>query len=51
MVAILRRFAKEGISLPYPTQTAFTAAPDGTLIMPYPDPQKVERVDGEGSRA
>ena len=51
MVAILRRFAKEGISLPYPTQTAFTAAPDGTLIMPYPDPQKVERVDGEGARA
>ncbi|CAN5246252.1 hypothetical protein BH10PSE15_BH10PSE15_17900 [soil metagenome] len=39
LVAILRRFAKEGISLPYPTQTAFTSAPDGTLIMPYPDPK------------
>ncbi|WP_404476357.1 mechanosensitive ion channel family protein [Novosphingobium sp. BL-52-GroH] len=36
MVAIVRRFAQEGISIPYPTQTAFTAAPDGKLIMPYP---------------
>ncbi len=34
MVAIVRRFAEEGISIPYPTQTTFTAAPDGTLIMP-----------------
>lgn len=37
VVAIVRRFAEEGISIPYPTQTAFTAAPDGSLIMPYPD--------------
>ncbi|AOH86213.1 mechanosensitive ion channel protein MscS [Sphingomonas panacis] len=51
MVAILRRFAKEGISLAYPTQTSFTAAPDGTFIMPYPDPQKIERVDGEGGKS
>ncbi|MDF0487437.1 mechanosensitive ion channel family protein [Sphingomonas sp. H39-1-10] len=51
LVTILRRFAKEGISLAYPTQTTFTAAPDGTLIMPYPDPQKVERVDGEANKA
>ena len=42
---ILRRFAEEGINLPYPTQTAFTAAPDGTLIMPYPDVQPVPGVD------
>jgi small-conductance mechanosensitive channel len=35
--AILRKFAAEGISIPYPTQTAFTAAPDGRLIMPYPE--------------
>ncbi|QOV94396.1 mechanosensitive ion channel family protein [Novosphingobium sp. ES2-1] len=37
LVAIMERFAAEGISIPYPTQTTFTAAPDGTLIMPYPD--------------
>ena len=42
MVAIVKRFAQEGIAIPYPTQTAFTAAPDGTLIMPYPDPQHAD---------
>ncbi|MFC0205867.1 mechanosensitive ion channel family protein [Novosphingobium soli] len=36
LVSIMRRFAEEGISIPYPTQTTFTAAPDGTLVMPYP---------------
>lgn len=34
-LAILRRFAAEGIEFAYPTQTTFTAAPDGTLVMPY----------------
>ncbi|WP_334185733.1 mechanosensitive ion channel family protein [Novosphingobium sp.] len=38
MVAVVQRFAQEGISIPYPTQTTFTAAPDGKLIMPYPSP-------------
>jgi small-conductance mechanosensitive channel len=37
MVAIVKRFAQEGIAIPYPTQTTFTAAPDGAIIMPYPD--------------
>lgn len=37
LVAIMKRFAAEGISIPYPTQTTYTAAPDGTLIMPYAD--------------
>lgn len=36
MVEILRRFAAEGISIPYPTQTTFTADPSGKLIHPYP---------------
>ncbi|RVT94041.1 mechanosensitive ion channel family protein [Sphingomonas crocodyli] len=36
-VGILERFAKEAIEFAYPTQTTFTAAPDGTMIMPYPD--------------
>lgn len=36
-IAILESFAREGIEFAYPTQTTFTAAPDGTMIMPYPD--------------
>ncbi|MBB4085217.1 mechanosensitive ion channel family protein [Sphingomonas carotinifaciens] len=35
MVAIIRRFAAEKIGIAYPTQTTYTAAPDGTLVMPY----------------
>ena len=34
-LAILRRFAAEGIEFAYPTQTTFTAGPDGTMVMPY----------------
>ena len=34
-IAILRAFADAGIDFAYPTQTTFTAAPDGTLVMPY----------------
>ena len=37
LIDILRTFNERGIQFAYPTQTAFTAAPDGTLIMPYPD--------------
>ncbi len=42
---IIRRFASEKIEFAYPTQTTFTAAPDGTMIMPYasiPDPITVK---------
>jgi small-conductance mechanosensitive channel len=35
-LAILDRFNREGVQLAYPSQTTFTAAPDGSLIMPYP---------------
>ncbi|MFK3889161.1 mechanosensitive ion channel family protein [Sphingomonas sp. NPDC079357] len=38
LVAIMRRFAEEKITIPYPTQTTYTAAPDGTLVMPYAEP-------------
>jgi small-conductance mechanosensitive channel len=34
-VTILETFERKGIQFAYPTQTSFTAAPDGTLIMPY----------------
>ena len=33
---LVRTFNERGIEFAYPTQTTFTAAPDGTLIMPYP---------------
>lgn len=46
-IAIVQRFAKEGIAFAYPTQTTYTAAPDGTLVMPYaapaPPPAKAPR--------
>lgn len=42
LVTLMKRFAAEGISIPYPTQTTFTAAPDGSLVMPYPQVQPVE---------
>ena len=45
-IAILRRFAAEGIGFAYPTQTAFTAAPDGRYIMPYAEPSKPDVVQG-----
>ena len=38
IIAILRIFAREKIDLAYPTQTTFTAAPDGTMVMPYATP-------------
>jgi small-conductance mechanosensitive channel len=34
-LALLRAFAKHGLEFAYPTQTTFTAAPDGSLVMPY----------------
>jgi len=37
ILGLMRRFAELGIDFAYPTQTSFTAAPDGKLIMPYPD--------------
>jgi small-conductance mechanosensitive channel len=45
IIGVLRRFAQEGISIPFPTQTTYTAAPDGRLVLPYPDVQPVVRVD------
>lgn len=44
-LAIWKRFNAEGIEFAYPTQTSFTAAPDGRAIMPYPEVQPVVRVD------
>ncbi|WP_109807577.1 mechanosensitive ion channel family protein [Sphingosinithalassobacter portus] len=45
-IAILSKFNAEGIEIAYPTQTTFTADPDGKMIMPYPQVQPVVGVDG-----
>jgi small-conductance mechanosensitive channel len=34
-LAILELFEREGLSFAYPTQTTYTAGPDGSLVMPY----------------
>jgi small-conductance mechanosensitive channel len=41
-LAILERFAAEGISVAYPTQTTYTAGPDGRPVMPYADHLSVD---------
>ncbi len=40
-IGILKTFKEQGIEFAYPTQTTFTAAPDGTMIMPYATVQPV----------
>jgi hypothetical protein len=37
-LAILGDFGAAGIAFAYPTQTTFTAAPDGRLVLPYAPP-------------
>ena len=44
-LAILKRFNDEKIEIAYPTQTTFTAAPDGRMVMPYPQVQAVRTVE------
>jgi small-conductance mechanosensitive channel len=44
-LSILRRFNAEGLEFAYPTQTSFTAAPDGRAVMPYPEAMPVMRMD------
>ena len=38
IINVIRIFAREGIAFAYPTQTTFTAAPDGMLVMPWAPP-------------
>ncbi|HET7817159.1 MAG TPA: mechanosensitive ion channel domain-containing protein [Sphingomicrobium sp.] len=38
ILGLLKVFAAEGIAFAYPTQTTFTAAPDGSLVMPWAPP-------------
>src|ERR1044072_7428683 len=46
-IEILKAFNDANIQLAYPTQPSFTAAPDGSLIMPYPDVSLVATEDGK----
>lgn len=43
MIEILRKFTAEDIVIPYPTQTALTAGPDGKLIYPWPEDERPAR--------
>src|SRR3546814_1957014 len=42
---IIRMFAKNGFEFANPTQTTFTAAPDGTMVLPYPESGLVMQLD------
>ncbi len=44
-LAILQKFNEEGLEFAYPTQTTFTAAPDGEMILPYPEGGFAVQVD------
>jgi hypothetical protein len=46
-IGILRTFKEREIDFAYPTQTTFTAAPDGTMVMPYATVQPVVGVSKE----
>jgi small-conductance mechanosensitive channel len=50
-MAIVRRLNDEKIDLAYPSQTTFTAAPEGGLIMPYPAPEKIRSVIEAGAKS
>jgi len=39
-LAMLKAFGEAGIAFAYPTQTSFTAAPDGTFVLPYAVPER-----------
>lgn len=39
-MAVFEALLANGYNLAYPTQTSFTAAPDGEIIMPYPADEK-----------
>ncbi|MFS0735703.1 mechanosensitive ion channel family protein [Sphingomonas sp. 1P06PA] len=50
-LSILKDFNEAGIAFAYPTTTNYTAAPDGSLVLPYPDVQKITAVDDDGNHA
>ena len=49
-IGIMRAFQREQIAFAYPTQTTFTAAPDGTMVMPYATVQPVVPLEKEEAK-
>ncbi len=49
--AILALFAEQGLQFAYPTQTTFTAAPDGRMVMPYAEPKPIEAAGAAKAKA
>ncbi len=47
---ILDLFAEKGLQFAYPTQTTFTAAPDGRMVMPYVEPKPVKDAGAEKAK-
>ena len=47
VTGIMKAFTQRRIEFAYPTQTTFTAAPDGTMVMPYATVQRVAAVGGD----
>ena len=45
-LAILAKCNEEGVTIPFPIQTTYTAAPDGTMILPYAEAQPVKVIGG-----
>jgi small-conductance mechanosensitive channel len=43
IIGVMQAFKREGIQFAYPTQTTFTAAPDGSYVMPYAVPSEGKR--------
>jgi small-conductance mechanosensitive channel len=50
-IALIAAFEKHGLEFAYPTQTTFTAAPDGTLVMPYAVPPTPSDTQAEAEAA
>lgn len=49
-IRVFAALAAAGYEFAYPTQTTFTAAPDGTLVMPYAESQKAKPAAAKPAR-
>jgi small-conductance mechanosensitive channel len=49
-IRLFDAMTRAGYSFAYPTQTSFTAAPDGTMIMPYPESPKPRAAAAKASK-
>ena len=49
-IRLFEAMAKAGYEFAYPTQTTFTAAPDGTMIMPYAESPKPKAAAAKGAK-